>query len=81
MTPNNDDFRDAIAWLQVNYEGDHAARDELAQQVNVVGMVDALTAMFLGLVSISTNGEPQLYIDHMRANIDTYVDQLVKERS
>ena len=74
--PTRDDFRDAVGWLIVSHQQDTASKVALANMCDPVGLVDALTAMMLGLVNISTCGNPQLYLDHMRDHIDEYVDRL-----
>lgn len=46
----------------------------LAQACDPSGLVDAMAKMLLGLASISTNGQPEKYLDFMRANLDQLLD-------
>ena len=41
--------------------------------------VDALTDMLLGLAAISTHGQPLLYLDYMRNNLDAMLDRYEME--
>lgn len=64
------DYRDAIGWLYAHLRADWDARNALANIVEPVGLVDALTDMLLGLAAISTHGQPDKYLDYMREHID-----------
>lgn len=69
------DYRDAVGWLYAYARQDWQARNELATMCNPTGLIDALVDMHLGLANIATNGQPLLYLDHMRDNLDALLDR------
>lgn len=73
--PTRTDYRDAIGWLSLSLHRDWDSRNDLARLVDPAGLVDALTDMLLGLAHISTDGEPERYVDYMRANIDAMLSR------
>ena len=61
-----DDCLDALAWLQVHLEGDDDGRTVIAKNCDPVALVDILTGMHLGLINLTTRGQPQMYLDALR---------------
>lgn len=79
MTPEGimtrDDFRDALGWMYAVVNGDTEAKTALARACDPAGMVEAMASMFAGLVIINTNGQPVLYLDWLRDNLDAMLDE------
>lgn len=76
-TPNREAYRTALAWLYALKNGDNEGLVTLATDThrNHARTVTAMTDMFMGLVDISTDGNPDQYLDHLRDNLDDYLDQ------
>lgn len=74
-TPARDDYHNALAWLTATYNEDHEGRNALAATLDPVGLVDAMTAMLLGLARVSTGGHPGAYLDHLHKHLDRLLDE------
>lgn len=82
-TPNREAYRTALAWLYALKNNDSEGLVALATDThrNHARTVAAMTDMFLGLANISTNGDPGAYLDHVRDNLDDYLDRYEEKES
>lgn len=71
---SRDDYRDALGWLYATHREDDEGRMVIASDCDPPGLLDALTMLLLGLARVSTNGQPELYLDHLGANLDRLLD-------
>lgn len=68
-TPTEEHFADAVAWLYATHGRDWEGRNALAREVDPVGLVEALTAMYLNLGSLVTGGNVSALLDLQRDGI------------
>lgn len=73
--PNRQAYRTAVAWLYALKNDDRAGLQALANDSGHPATLAAMSDMFLGLAAISTNGNPDQYLEHVRDNMDQYLDQ------
>lgn len=67
--PTDQDCANAVAWLYATLNQDWAGRNALAAEVDPVGLVDALTGMYLVLGQVVTDGNVSALLDLQRDNI------------
>jgi hypothetical protein len=82
MTPDGritrDDFRDAVGWMYAVMRGDRQAKGSLANACDPAGMVEAMATMYGGLIFLSTNGQPLVYLDYVRDHLDQWLDEVAE---
>ena len=62
MGADLDNVRDALAWTRATIVGDKAGRDAIARNCDPVGMVDAITALYVGVL-VRVTIDPVAHID------------------
>lgn len=65
-----DNVRDAVAWLEATIHGDRTGKVAIAENCDPVGLVDALTGMYLGLAALTMHPlDWDAFFTHIRAAI------------
>lgn len=73
--PTRENFRDALGWLYAALHGDDQGRIALALSVDPVGLVDALTYMYLSLTISTFGGRAEEFLDVLRDGLDPAFDE------
>lgn len=72
---NRDAYRDAMGYLYCKVRGDQDGMRTIAQGIeDPAAAFDALADMSLGIAAIATNGEPTLWLDKLREDLDALLD-------
>lgn len=64
-----DNYRDAVAFIRATYQRDVAGREAIARNCDPAGMVDAITMLYLGMLT-SVQTEPLEYFDEVLIRLD-----------
>ncbi|MFF0707449.1 hypothetical protein [Gordonia sputi] len=68
-------YRDALAYLYAKASGDQDGMRAVALGCDNAGLVlDAIADMSLGLAAFATSGEPRLWLDKLRDDLDALLD-------
>ena len=74
-TVNRQAYRDALAYLYAKASADQDGMRAVALGIeDPADAFDALADMSLGLAAIATNGEPRLWLDRLRDDLDALLD-------